>query len=66
MKECAFNACHLKGATLKAPPFSRETIIMRVTGWDYLTLMNTPNDIVEEVMLIESTRAEYQAQKASD
>ena len=57
---------HLKGGLLTAPPFSEETIIMLVTGWDYPTLMVTPQRLVQERMLVENVRGEYMAQKAEE
>jgi hypothetical protein len=34
---------------------------MIATGWDYLTLMETPADIVDEMLIYLNTVAEYRA-----
>lgn len=33
------------------------------TGWSYPELLETPSDIVDEINLIHSVKAEYQAAK---
>ena len=58
--------CHLEGGKLTAPPFSEETILMMLTGWDWPTLMATPARIVEEMQLIRHIQGEYQAQKGKN
>lgn len=46
---------------LTSPPFSEETLIMLVTGWDWPTLMVTPIDIVDEHMAYHAAVAEYRS-----
>ncbi len=54
--------CHLAGEFITSPPFSPETVVMIATGWDWPTLMATPADIVDEILLYHNTVAEYRAQ----
>jgi hypothetical protein len=37
---------------------------MLATGWDWPTLMQTPEDIVRETMIYHQVRAEYMEQQA--
>jgi hypothetical protein len=37
---------------------------MEATGWDYPTLMATPQRVVDEKMLILNTMSKYRQQKA--
>ncbi len=51
---------HLKGARLSSPPFDEDVLIMLATGWDYPTLRDTPQRVVEQIMLYHKIAGEYQ------
>lgn len=66
MRGLVERSCFLPSEPLTSPPFSPETLAMIVTGWDYPTLMATPDGLVEELMLYRNTVADYRSRHGDE
>lgn len=54
---------HLEGAYLTSPPMSEDTLIILATGWDWVALQNTPQRVVDEIILYHNIEAQYMTEK---
>lgn len=54
---------HLEGAMLHSPPMSEDVLTMIATGWDWVTLQDTPQRVVDEIMLYRGIESQYMAER---